>query len=461
MKDRKEKMFANIIIDFLLLFNLWWIVYFDVAVREDILLNCCIAYICMIICAGIFYSIKNDETDYYNRNNYLKKVIMMMFFVCSFTIIAITVSGQKINVIVPYVGNLLIFIFTAVGIMYFGFYILTFCRMTEQKSKIYGYIFMLFTGAQILLILSTPFSHLCFYIDDMGYVVYPNTYMFSDIYAVVVLTAVTVLIIRSDNDNRNKLFQFSYVVVCILGVVIDTIGFFTSGGTVSDALLCLVFVTSLVLIFCNCYIRQHEEVITQKETLTNLQLNAMISQIEPHFIYNTLGTIDSLCEDDPAAARRVIWNFSEYLRANYQNITEKPLISIADEIKNLKTYTEIEMVRFPRVKVEFDLREECFEIPSLTLQPLVENAIKHGICQKKRSEGTVKIISYSNESNYIIEIEDDGIGFESIKPDDGRVHVGINNVRQRLHILCGGSLTVDSTVSVGTKCTICIPKNKE
>ena len=131
---------------------------------------------------------------------------------------------------------------------------------------------------------------------------------------------------------------------------------------------------------------------------------------------------------------------------------------VEEEIENLKTYTQIEQIRFSRLNICYDIQETQFMIPSFTLQPLVENAIKHGICAKKKSAGTVTIRTYSDDKDYIITVSDDGVGFDKDSIQDGKVHVGINNVEQRLSILCDGSLVIDSTVGVGTTCTIRVPR---
>ena len=258
---------------------------------------------------------------------------------------------------------------------------------------------------------------------------------------------------------RFSTFVFKIILpYCFTGIVSDLFVLWDGINVFSDAIMALLFAVGIIWIFCGIHSKQKHDMLKQKEELTSLRLNAMIAQIEPHFIFNTLGTIDSLCVDDVERARMVIDMFSDYLRANYHSMILHPMCSFEQEIENLKTYTQIEQIRFGRLNVCYDIQETQFMVPCFTLQPLVENAIKHGICAKKKSEGTVTIRTYADDDDYIILVSDDGVGFDKESVQDGKVHVGIQNVEQRLNILCDGTLVVESTVGKGTTCTIRVPK---
>ena len=185
----------------------------------------------------------------------------------------------------------------------------------------------------------------------------------------------------------------------------------------------------------------------------------MLSQIQPHFLYNTLNSIYQLCETNPMRARALVNSFSEYLRNNLSSLEDPGLIQFATELSHVNTYLDIEKVRFEdTLDIEYDIKCVDFSLPVLTVQPIVENAVKHGT-SKKRGGGTVKIVAEEDNENYIITVSDTGCGFDPAKPkDDGKRHVGIENVRQRLSNMCGGTLKIESTVGVGTLATIIIPK---
>jgi sensor histidine kinase YesM len=168
-----------------------------------------------------------------------------------------------------------------------------------------------------------------------------------------------------------------------------------------------------------------------------------------------------LCVVDPKRAEKATINFSRYLRGNMGALNEKKPIEFEDELSHLKHYIELEKIRYgDDLQFEYDIKELSFTLPALTVQPLVENAVNHGIRYHKM-KGRVKISSYSDDKNCYVVIEDDGVGFD---PDkymlDGRKHVGISNVKYRLEVLCGGSLDIKSEKNKGTVVTIRIPKEK-
>ncbi len=207
--------------------------------------------------------------------------------------------------------------------------------------------------------------------------------------------------------------------------------------------------------------KQEDELITMKAQL-------MVSQIGPHFTFNVLNAIYVLCETDPAKAQSMIDSFSQYLRQNIDSLTSMDLVPFSKELYLVKNYVYLEQMRFgDDLKVIYDLRCKNFELPPLTVQPLIENAIKHGV-MKRHDGGTVTLRTEESKNNYYITVEDDGVGFSkeelrhpSEKPGRDHAPVGLRNVKYRLKVLCHGELTVDSEPGVGTKVQILIPKREE
>ena len=196
--------------------------------------------------------------------------------------------------------------------------------------------------------------------------------------------------------------------------------------------------------------------------LQESQISIMLSQIQPHFLYNTLNSIYQLCETNPMRARSMVNSFSEYLRNNLSSLEEPGLISFETELAHINTYLDIEKVRFEdTLEIEYDIKCVDFSLPVLTVQPIVENAVKHGT-SKKRGGGTVKLSTREENGFYIIEVSDTGCGFDpTIPKNDGKQHVGIENVRQRLSNMCDGILSIESEVGKGTLATIIIPKGEK
>lgn len=199
------------------------------------------------------------------------------------------------------------------------------------------------------------------------------------------------------------------------------------------------------------------EKIKLNAELTESRVSTMISQIRPHFIYNTLGSIEQLCAVEPPKAKELVHNFAKYLRGNFGELDNPRPILMSQEMEHVHYYINIENVRFPDMTFVFEMHSNDFKIPALTIQPIVENAIKHGLMKLEKG-GTIRVVSYETDTHYGVLVEDDGVGFDTEVLLDERKHVGIRNIRGRLQAMVNGTLEIESTVGVGTTVRITIPK---
>ena len=257
------------------------------------------------------------------------------------------------------------------------------------------------------------------------------------------------------------------VVIAVITVALAAIGAW-QGGVLAMCALLLIVSVSAVIIYREIKKSVHsafeaQRIEAEKQAmelkLQESQISIMLSQIQPHFLYNTLNSIYQLCETNPMRARSMVNSFSEYLRNNLSTLEETGLISFETELAHVNTYLDIEKIRFEdTLEIEYDIKCVDFSLPVLTVQPIVENAVKHGT-SKKRGGGKVMIATEDDGQNYVIKVSDTGCGFDPAEPkNDGKRHVGIENVRQRLANMCAGSLTIESKVGEGTLATIRIPK---
>ncbi len=194
--------------------------------------------------------------------------------------------------------------------------------------------------------------------------------------------------------------------------------------------------------------------------LAQSRISTMMSQIRPHFIYNTLGSIEQLCELNPPKAGELVHNFAKYLRGNFGELDNPKPILMSQEMEHVHHYISIENVRFPDMTFSFEMNSEDFHIPALTVQPLVENAIKHGLMKLEKG-GSIRVTTYETQKDYCICVEDDGAGFDPSGLLDDKKHIGIRNIRDRLKVMVGGVLEIESTPGMGTKVFITIPKEAE
>ena len=241
------------------------------------------------------------------------------------------------------------------------------------------------------------------------------------------------------------------------------------GGFVSRFVFIMLFVVAMVVMLriiprsINALAKSKElenEKLVLKTQLTESRVSTMMSQIRPHFIYNTLGSIEQLCEIDPPKAGELVHNFAKYLRGNFGELDNPKPILMSQEMQHVHHYISIENVRFPDMTFTFEMKSNDFHIPALTIQPIVENAIKHGL-MKLSEGGTIKVVSYETDDSYCVLVEDNGGGFDTSVLLDERKHVGIRNIRGRLQAMVNGTLEIESTVGEGTKVLITIPKEEQ
>ena len=211
-------------------------------------------------------------------------------------------------------------------------------------------------------------------------------------------------------------------------------------------------------------IEQKNQIASQEVELAEMRNRIALSQIKPHFLYNTLNSIYVLCDLDKEQAKTAVNNLSNYLRGNLGSIESREPIPFEKELEHTKVYIELEKLRFQdRFDVIYNINATDFTVPALTVQPLAENAIKHGLCKMKRGhKGILRISTFDNGDSYSIIIEDNGAGFDLEEYNNQQVipgqHIGLRNVRERIKILENADFSVTSEKGAGTKIEITIPK---
>ena len=298
---------------------------------------------------------------------------------------------------------------------------------------------------------------------------YDTLPIWSALQSVICLVMIVLLANHFAKGNKNEKILSALGVFPMAAFILDSAGTaigLWQGGIVSKCVFILIFIASFVLFLkivpqnLNAAIRAREleaEKVILNAQLADSRIAIMISQIQPHFIYNTLGTIEQLCVTAPEAASKLVHNFSLYLRGNFSELDNVKPIQFSQEMNHVKHYTDIEQVRFPDMTIQYDLRSVDFLLPALSVQPLVENAIKHGLMGLEEG-GIVTISAYETEEYYVVEVTDDGVGFDTGAGYDEAKHVGIKNIRGRIEAMCKGTLTIESEIGIGTKATLKIPK---
>jgi len=210
--------------------------------------------------------------------------------------------------------------------------------------------------------------------------------------------------------------------------------------------------------------RREKELEDLEDALKMSRIRNSTSQMQPHFLYNALGSIQEIVMEDPEYASQLIGDFTVHLRSCVRAMSSDAPIPFAKELENIRAYVNIEKMRFgDKLKIVWDIKAEDFSILPLSIQPLVENAIRHGIYERGAKGGTVTIHSRENEKAWIVEVEDDGVGFEvellRIDVALGRKDsTGLENIKFRLDKVMNSQVEVSSAPGIGTKVTVTIPK---
>lgn len=334
--------------------------------------------------------------------------------------------------------------------------------INERKKISYGYtnLITVLCGISLVLWLINAFNGMYIYYDATGLDHTGPHYLLSQAFNVV-LPAMTMVLAFRYHDVigwRNTWIWVLYGLIPVLSIPAQVLWAVTP--------VCIATTVSLVLVYTLIHVEQAEreanieKELAQKELALSESNNSLVlSQIQPHFLYNALTSIYRLCDVKPEAAKEAVSNFSKYLRGNLDSIKQTKMISFADELKHLQAYLSLEKIRYDDyLDIKYDIKTTEFFIPPLTVQPLVENAVNHGISDLPVG-GLVTISTEEKRDYYEIRVSDNGVGFDpETVPEDGRSHLGIMNVRSRLNIMCHGTMDIKSAPGDGTVAIIQIPK---
>ena len=309
-------------------------------------------------------------------------------------------------------------------------------------------------GINAALYFSSPFTKLCFEIREFDFAALQGPLWFSCILVsgVLLLELLIRTILRYREMRRlEQLIPVSVALIIAASVALDmNVGM--AQQPVAFLTIAIVVGSLFYYIWLHLqFVREHE-----RDLMAAQRIKIMISQIQPHFLYNTLAAIQDMCLTEPRLAAETIGKFGLYLRQNLESLEMPGLISFEREIEHTRTYTDIEQKRFGNLQVDYSIEDGGFCLPALTVQPLVENAIRHGV--RKRDPGVVSIAARRETDAHLITVRDNGVGFDvSAANEAGNDHIGIRNVRDRLEKLCGGTLRLDSRIGEGTVAEIRIP----
>ena len=311
----------------------------------------------------------------------------------------------------------------------------------------------------LVLLVYTQFSTQIYYFDTQG-LYHRGSYYTLLLVLPVGIMAVNLVVLwnrRNRLSPRERRAFAVYILAPLVCMVIQMLFF---------GLYVIVLGSSVAAMVMFLYIQkdQTEKYHAQQEENTQLKIDILLAQIQPHFLFNSLMTIRYLCKKDPVQAEEAVTKFAAYLRHNMDSLSEDKPLSFGEELKHVEGYLDIQKLRFgDELTVKYDLECTDFSIPVLTLQPLVENAVTYGVRRSDSGAGVVTIRTRRYADRIEVCVMDDGPGFVyDVLPDDQeRSHTGLRNVRERLRRVVGAELVIDTVIGRGTTATIILPQEEK
>ena len=257
---------------------------------------------------------------------------------------------------------------------------------------------------------------------------------------------------------RNLSFETSFrLLVCGGFIVLGTLcGLVFPGLSLLYPAICMVFVVLAV----GVQAQLEEDLARARAETAESRVRLLSGQIHPHFVFNSLAAIKALLTEDPERAETAVQDFSDYLRSHLDEMSTTRLVPFLTEIDHVRHYVSLEMADASvPIVVDYELEVDDFMVPPLTVQPLVENAIRHGL-RTREGGGRVVVSSRGSRKQIIVSVVDDGHGFSSAtERQEERHRIGIENVRERIERQCGGRLEVASD-ETGTMASLIIPRGE-
>ena len=305
------------------------------------------------------------------------------------------------------------------------------------------------------------------FINGFVYITPENQYYHGPLYPLIPIPIIAVLLLNFTGTMRRRtrlsrktflslvIAQMPMAFTLILNLFVDAVLLFG----ISYVLSALVMYSFILSDQIEQTIQYQQKIAEQQGEIARQRTKVMVLQMRPHFIYNTLVSIHSLCGINPQKAQQITMDFTNYLRRNFNAVASDSTIPFSMELEHTRAYLAVEQAQHEdMLSVDYDTPYTHFRLPALTLQPIVENAVKHGM-DPYHGPLCISIRTQSTDFGVEIIVEDNGSGFDT--SDNGEPHLALKNIQQRLEFMCDGSLAIIPRDEGGTVVTITIPLRKE
>lgn len=354
-------------------------------------------------------------------------------------------------------GNILTYIFNPLACT--GFFILVFYMLCESEHIRHGIplvlahvVFVLGVASSLLIVVNIRTGILFTLDSENNFTWGPLSMLPDNMLLVQLLLMVPILFLcRTKSKWDTAVSAALYLGTPIAAILMENYA----------STLMLIYPSVTISMLLLEIMRQHnkQQIMMQQELeLSDSKIKLLMGQIQPHFIFNSLLAIQELCAENPKKAERAVQDFAIYLRGNLDAMTSTHMIPFDRELEHIRHYLSLEQADPSETfRVEYDLSVQDFYVPPLSVQPVVENAVRHGMAMRE-SGGVISIATREDARAYFVIVKDNGHGFDSATREQmKRKSIGLENVRMRLAAQCDGSLEIDSGER-GTVVNIRIPK---
>ena len=376
--------------------------------------------------------------------------LFILFILLSFTgFIDVITCSYPIPMWINYFVITLETVLLSLPLLMMTAYLIHCCGENVRSSRLFHAVLALW-GVFIVLLTISPFNEVFYYFTPDGIYWRGSWYpvLLMPMIAAMLLTIAGMIRYR-ERLSHKAFLSFRITLLPITGVLI--VDMFIELYPLIDISIIIAALSMYSLILSD----QVEQDLRRQREIANQRNSIMVLQMRPHFIYNTMTSIYCLCDQNPKLARQVIMDFTTYLRKNFTAIASAEPIPFTSELEHTRAYLAVEQAQYEdSLFVNYDTPHTWFRVPPLTLQPIVENAIKHG---RDPYAGLfrISIRTRKTASGSEIIVADNGRGFDPA--DDSEPHIALKNIQQRLKIMCGGSLTITPNDGGGTVVTVIIP----
>ena len=390
-------------------------------------------------------------------NQWNKHFFIILFTVFVLSMIALFVDlviyGDPSMVLEEKVTVYFQYLLLSIPMPMFTVYLLRTCGENWRKS----FLFRVVVGLWIIYFILLAIAQLTTF---FYYVTPDNQYIRTSWHSIMVAPIFTVMFINlAAVIRRRDTLPKKYFIAFMIHLIPLTGTLFINNMIVESLLLVVVgLCISTLAMFSIILYDQIESYVGQQREIAHQRASIMVLQMRPHFIYNAMMSIYYLCAKDSKKAQQVTLDFTTYLRKNFTAIASDDTISFSDELEHTRAYLAVEQVQFEdSLCVDYDTPHKNFRLPPLTLQPIVENAVKHGM-DPEYAPLNITIRTRETNSGSEIIVEDNGSGFAPAD-DDCEPHIALANIKHRLEMMCGGKMTIRPREGGGTVVTVIIPRN--